>query len=124
MDRRVILVDTNAWIHHMRSADPRLMALLSAQRVVTCDVIIGDLRLGSGMTDEVTRLLARLPGIASPTAGETLSFLERHRSAVAGTGVGWADAQAIVAATRAGARIYTSDRGVKRVWTALGFRSA
>jgi predicted nucleic acid-binding protein len=76
----VILVDTNAWIHH----------------------------------------LLALPLLPSPSATETRIFIERHRRALAGSGVGWADAQILLAAGKAGARVHTSDRAVRKVCRAIG----
>src|SRR5438552_6277017 len=43
VEESVILVDTNAWIHHLRKADQRLVRFLGEQRVRTCDVVIGEL---------------------------------------------------------------------------------
>jgi alpha-tubulin suppressor-like RCC1 family protein len=43
----LILVDTNAWIQHLRRNDPRLERFLLQERVYTCDVVIGELLLGS-----------------------------------------------------------------------------
>ena len=45
----MILVDTNAWIHHLRRRDERLVRFLDEQRVHTCDVVIGELLLGAGL---------------------------------------------------------------------------
>jgi len=45
----MILVDTNAWINHLRKRDSRLVLFLTQQRVRTCDVIVGELLLGSGL---------------------------------------------------------------------------
>lgn len=120
----MIFVDTNAWIHHIRSNDQRLVGLLDEQRVVTCDVVIGELMLGAGVSREVGDLLLRIPAVPSPSAAETRAYIERHPPVFAGSGVGWADAQIIVAGARAGARLYTSDRAAKEVWRALGFRLA
>jgi len=116
----VILVDTNAWVHHLRRADPRLVGFLVQQRVRTCDVVIGELLLGSGLPRRFAHDLAALPSLPSPTASETRLFVERHRRSFAGSGVGWADAQIILAASKSGARVHTSDRGVRGVCSAIG----
>jgi predicted nucleic acid-binding protein len=119
LEKIVILVDTNAWVQHFRKADPRLMAVLRQQRVRTCDIVIGELLLGSGLPKTFARDLDALPKIPSPTALETRRFIERHSRTYAGAGVGWADAQIILSAAKSGARLYTSDRGVRRVCVAL-----
>jgi predicted nucleic acid-binding protein len=120
----VILVDTNAWVSHLRRRDAKLARFLLQQRVRTCDVVIGELLLGAGLPEGFGRDLLALPRLPSPTASEARMFIERHRRAFAGTGVGWADAQIIVAAASSGARIHTSDRGVRRVCGALGVATA
>ena len=115
----MILVDTNAWVQHLRKTDPRLSAFLQQQRVRTCDVVIGELLLGSGLPRTFARDLAALPKLPSPTALDTRAFIERHSRAFAGAGVGWADAQIILSAAKSGARLHTSDRGVRRVCGAI-----
>ena len=117
--KRVILVDTNAWVQHLRKADKVLVTFLRQQRVRTCDVVIGELALGSGLPKTFARDLAALPKLPSPTALETRTFIERHSRSYAGAGVGWADAQIILSAAKAGAKLYTSDRSVRRVCTAI-----
>lgn len=116
----MILVDTNAWVNHLRKLDPRLVLFLSQQRVRTCDVVVGELLLGSGLPETFASDLAALPHLPSPSASETRAFVNRHRNTLGGAGVGWADVQIIVAAVVAGARIHTSDRHMRRVCTALG----
>jgi predicted nucleic acid-binding protein len=120
MEASVILVDTNAWVHHLRKRDPRLVRFLLQQRVRTCEVVVGELLLGSGLPKTFATDLLALPRLPSPTAAETRLFIERHRSGFAGSGVGWADAQIILAASKAGARIHTSDRSVREVCSAIG----
>jgi predicted nucleic acid-binding protein len=120
LEASVILVDTNAWVHHLRSSDPRLVRFLLQQRVRTCDVVVGELLLGSGLPKTFAADLLALPRLPSPGAAETRLFIERHRKAFAGAGVGWADAQIVLAASKAGARIHTSDRSVRTVCRAIG----
>jgi predicted nucleic acid-binding protein len=120
VEAEVILVDTNAWVRHLREADPHLMQLLRQGRVRTCDVVIGELLLGSGLPARFAKDLMALPRLPSPTPTATLAFIERHRRAFAASGVGWADAQVIHAAMHTGARIHTVDRAVRRVVGAIG----
>ena len=115
----MILVDTNAWVQHLRKKDARLAKFLLEQRVHTCDVVAGELLLGSGLPKTFAADLLALPRLPSPGAAETRTFIERHRSAFAGSGVGWADAQIILAAARSGARVHTSDRGVRKACRAV-----
>ena len=116
----MILVDTNGWVNHLRKRDARLVAFLSQQRVRTCDVVVGELQLGAGLPKGFAVDLAALPHLPSPGAEETRKFIERHRTTFAASGVGWADAQIVLTAVKAGARLHTSDRYVRRVCTAIG----
>lgn len=74
--------------------------------------------LGAGIPKGFARDLMALP--RSPTASEARDFIERHRSPCAGSGVGWADVQILVAAVKAGARIYSSDTAVRRLCRRVG----
>jgi predicted nucleic acid-binding protein len=119
VEAALILVDTNAWVHHLRKRDARLVQFLLEQRVRTCHVVLGELALGSGMPKDFASDLAALPRLPSPTAEETHAFIERHHRSFSGSGIGWADAQIILTAAKAGARVHTSDRYVRRVCAAI-----
>ena len=116
----MILVDTNAWVHHLRKADARLVRFLWQQRVHVCDVVVGELMLGAGLPKPFVSDLLALPSLPSPGAAETRAFIARHGSTFAGSGVGWADVQIIATAAKAGAKIHTSDRAVRKVCRAVG----
>jgi predicted nucleic acid-binding protein len=116
----MILVDTNAWVSHLRRKDALLVTFLSQQRVRTCDVVVGELMLGSGLPSGFTADLLALPRVPSPTSLDTRAFIERHARSLRGSGIGWADAQIILAARKSGACIHTSDKGVRRVCGATG----
>lgn len=118
----MILVDTNAWIGHLRAADRRLITMLEQQRVVTCDVVLGDLALGSGLPPALARDLALLPCLPCPSAREVRERITRGARQFRGAGVGWADAELVVTAERAGALLYSGDHAVTRVWRRLGHR--
>lgn len=120
----MILVDTNAWIHHLRTSDKRLVQFLLEGRVRTCDVVIGELLLGAGLPKGFAKDLAVLPRVQSPRSSDTRAFVERHRRSFAGSGVGWADAQILHSALNAGAKLHTSDRAVRRVAGSVGISLA
>lgn len=120
----MILVDTNAWVAHLRKSDPRLVGFLRQQRVRSCDVVIGELLLGAGLPKTFARDLSALPKLPSPSALETRAFVERHGRTLAGSGVGWADVQIMLSAAKSGARVHTADRAVRRVCGAIGIALA
>jgi predicted nucleic acid-binding protein len=121
---QVILVDTNAWIDHLRAPDPHLVVFLRAGRVRTSDVVIGELLLGSGLPRGFAKDLMALPRVPTPTAPATRTFIERHKRSFAGSGVGWADAQIIHTAATVGLRVHTSDGSVRRVCKSVAVRLA
>lgn len=116
----MILVDTNAWVNHFRRKDPRLVSFLAQQRVRTCEVVVGELLLGSGLPKTAAADLSLLPRLPSPGPTETRLFIERHRRVFGGSGTGWADAQIILTAQRCGARLYSTDRAARQVSQAVG----
>jgi predicted nucleic acid-binding protein len=119
MEAPMILVDTSAWIHHLRRADTRLVGYLGQQRVHTCESVLGELLLGTGLPMRFSRDLRALPRVPSPSPGETRAYVERHARAFSGSGIGWADSEILLAAAKAGARIYSADHAVRRVCRAL-----
>ena len=120
----MILVDTNAWVSHLRQTDARLIQFLIEGRVRTCDVVIGELLLGSGLPKGFSNDLMALPRVPSPAPAKTREFIARHGRSFAGSGVGWADAQILQAAAIAGTRLHTSDGAVRRVCKAVGVKLA
>jgi hypothetical protein len=52
------------------------------------------------------KYLKLLPSVPSPTAGETRRFVERQVRLFRASGVGWADAQILVAAANSGSLIF------------------
>ena len=120
----MILADTNAWVAHIRRGDGRLVGLLEQNRVVTCDVVLGELMLGAGLPPALHRDLALLPRVPCRTVSQTRGFVERHRAIFRVSGVGWADAEIIAAAADAGALLYSADDAVRAVWRKLGYRLA
>jgi hypothetical protein len=76
--------------------------------------------LGSGLPRTFAAHLLALPRLPSPGAFETRAFIERHKRTFGGSGVGWADAQIVLAAAKSGARVHTSDGGVRKVCKAIG----
>ena len=115
----MILVDANAWIRHLRVKDTKLVRFLIEQRVHTSDVVLGELLLGSGLPKSFAADLRALPRLPSPSASETRAFIERRAKDFAASGVGWADAQILLTATKSGALIYTSDKSVRGLSAAL-----
>jgi predicted nucleic acid-binding protein len=120
----LILADTNAWVSHLRRKDDRLATYLADDRLVTCDVVRGELQLGAGLPPALGEALADLPSLPCPSSEETFDFIARHHQTLTSSGVGWADVQVLMCASAHGARLYTQDLAMARVWRALGHRLA
>ena len=120
----MILADTSVWVRHFRAANLNLTRQLRERRIVTCDVVIGELALGSGLPAEIEDDLLLLPRLPTVSAAETLAFIRRHQRTFSAAGLGWADAQIISTAVESGALLHSADRPQRQVWRALGFRLA
>lgn len=116
----MILVDTSVWVDHLRSTDTHLAGLLDRYLVLSHPWVVGEVVLG-GVSPEspVAELMPRLPGAAVATDEEVLTLIGRE--GLAGTGIGYVDAQ-LLAAVRLtpDARLWTRDRRLDRVAEALG----
>jgi predicted nucleic acid-binding protein len=118
----MILIDTSVWINHLRFGDPVLSGLLEDGEILTHPVVIGELALGSlsrAMLDD----LLDLPSVIPADDEETLHFIRRN--ALAGSGVGYADACLLASARlTGGASLWTRDRRLLAAAERLGLAAA
>lgn len=115
----MILVDTSVWIDHLRDGDERLADLLDAGDVLCHPWVIGELALGRlSRRAEVLGLLGGLPQAVAATTDEVLGLMEGER--LAGTGIGYVDAQLLAASRLTSARLWTADRRLLAVASRLG----
>lgn len=106
----MILVDTSIWIDHLHQGEPRLVALLNRNEVLSHPLVTGELALGSlADRDTLLSLLAHLPHAASASDAEILAFIEAQ--ALYSRGLSLVDVH-LLAATRLtpAARLWTRDR--------------
>ncbi len=101
----MILVDTNVWSHHFRSADSDLADLLTARQVATHSWVLGELALGPGVDPAVVKALSRLPRVPTAADEPLTDFIRLSRL----RGIGWVDAQLLFAAMTRGVRLWTRD---------------
>lgn len=118
----MILVDTSVWIEFFRGASgaARLAELLGENRVLVHPWVIGELALGHLGRRRASILgdLERLPAAATIDRREVLAMIDSRR--LAGSGIGWVDAQLIAAALVAGASLWTADRKLAVVCEEMG----
>ncbi len=117
-----ILIDTNIWIEHFRSANKEVSGLLEAGRVVMHPFIIGELALG-GLRDRMMTLssLEFLPELPVAELHEVRQLIEVRKLYT--EGIGWVDAHLIASLmiVHTATELWTDDSGLTRVAEKLGF---
>jgi predicted nucleic acid-binding protein len=115
------LVDTSAWIDHLRNGNPLVSASLDAGEVMVHPIAVGELACGNLRNrKEILSLLARLPQAKVAEQSEALTLVESrnlHR-----TGLGWIDAHLLASALLSAAQLFTLDQGLGRAAARLGIR--
>jgi len=114
----VILVDTSVWVDHLRRGNAGLRTLLDEAAVLTHPFIVGELACGNLRNrQEILRLLALLPGARIAEQDEVLGLLDGRR--LYGRGIGWLDAHLLASAILSGVPLWTLDRRLGAVVSAL-----
>ena len=107
------LVDTSVWVNHLRRGDDELRALLEGGEVLCHPFIIGELACGSiAKRTEVLDLLRALPQATIAEHDEVMHFL--HEKRLYGRGLGWMDLHLLASASLSKAKLWTTDRPLKR----------
>lgn len=115
----MILADTSVWIEHFRRGLPRFEQELRQNRILTHQVVIGELATGNLSSRKSTlSFLQRLPAVKCATAEECLVFLESHR--VYGRCIGWNDVQLLAAARLSNVMLWTVDKCLAEASSNLG----
>jgi len=110
----VILVDTSAWVEHLRHGLPRLATLLQEGEVLIHPCVIGELACGN-LRDR-SQVLELLKGLLAATVAsdaEVLLLIEQDR--LMGRGIGYVDAHLLAAARLSHCRLWTQDRRLAAV---------
>ena len=119
----MVLVDTSAWIDHLRAGSRRLTGHLEQGSVLGHPWVTGELALGNlSQRREILTLLGSLPQANLATPDEVLSLIEGE--SLQGLGIGYVDAQ-LIAATRLtpGATLWTRDKRLAAAAERLGIGS-
>lgn len=116
------LVDTSVWVDFFRRGSARslLARALVDGDVATHPFVIGELSLGALGRSRRAILadLRMLPTLPILDEGEVHELVEARN--LPSSGIGWVDAHLIASAVAAGHRIWTLDRRLVRVASALG----
>jgi predicted nucleic acid-binding protein len=114
----MVIVDTSIWITHLRDGSPRLEKLLMDAEVVCHPFIIGELACGNLKSrTQILSLLQSLPVAPIIENEEVLYFIEQKR--LMGKGVGLVDVHLLASACLVQIPLWTSDRKLRSVATAL-----
>jgi predicted nucleic acid-binding protein len=114
----MILVDTSVWVQHLRKGNERLRSLLDEEQVVCHPFIIGELACGTLRNrEEVLSLLKALPQARIAEDEVVLHLLDGRR--LYGRGIGWIDAHLVASALITGCTLWTFDKPLEKVATAL-----
>jgi len=111
----VILVDTP----HLRRGHPRLAAMLERNTVQMHPLVMGELACGSLVNRRLTlELLAQLPKATVASHDEVMYLLENRR--LHGKGIGYVDACLLASAVLGSVRLWTLDRQLHKLASAMG----
>ncbi len=117
----MILVDTSVWIAFFRGAPSgkALSRFLEEDAVLVHPWVTGELMLGTlgPRREEILSDLGRLPAAPLVDFEEIRALVTSRR--LAGTGIGWVDAQLVGSALVAGATLWTFDTKLAKVATRL-----
>lgn len=109
----MILVDTSAWVDHLRAGSPRLRRLLEEGEVLCHPHVVGELACGSlGRRAEVLGLLKALPRATVASDEEAHRLVDAH--GLHGRGIGWIDVHLLASALLSDAGLWTLDRRLER----------
>jgi predicted nucleic acid-binding protein len=116
-----IVVDASVWIDHFRRTNWQLLALLKDHRVVTHQLLLGELRCGSVPSPRAASLefLANLIQMESVDIAEVLAEVELRE--MYGSGCGLVDMAILIATLRMPqAKLWSRDKKMQRLAAKLG----
>ncbi len=117
----MVLVDTSAWVDHLREGDGDLAALLEQGQVVMHPLIIGELACGNLRNRrDILGLLQALPQTPTAQHDEVLQLIDSH--SLAGYGLGYIDIHLLAAALLAGVALWTRDKRLAGAAAGLSVR--
>ena len=109
----MILIDTSAWIEHLRGRTEAVEELLTANEVLIHPFVIGEIACGNfANRGEVLSMLHGLPALPVTDNSLVLYFIEQNQ--LAGLGIGYIDAHLLASATlEPPTRILTLDKRLR-----------
>ena len=115
----MILVDTSAWVSHLRNGSSKLEQLLNDGDVLCHPFIVGELACGSIKNrSEILSLLSALPKADVLDDEEVLLFIEKNN--LMGKGLGLIDIHLLASAVLSEAALWALDTKLKHEARMLG----
>jgi predicted nucleic acid-binding protein len=115
----MILADTSVWIDYFREGLPELAERLRRSVVVMHPFVVVELACGNFSNRDATlELLQHLRSVTVAEHDEVLSFIRARE--MYGRGIGYVDAHLLAAAAIGGCQLWTRDKRLHALATALG----
>ena len=111
----MILVDTSAWVDHLRNDNPLLSELLEHNRVVMHPMVLGELACGNLQNrQQLLQFWQNLDSLHSVSHDEALYFIEQN--GLMGKGIGYIDVHLLASVVlAAGTKLWTRDKCLARI---------
>ena len=117
----MVLIDSAVWVDFLRSGhEPQLVQLLGLQEVLTHEMVLGEVAMGSGdQRKNALQLLPLLPMAQVAEHVEVMALVDQYR--LYGRGVGYVDVHLLTTAVlQPGILLWTRDKRLRAAARQLG----
>ena len=117
----MVLIDSSVWVDFLRSGhEPQLVQLLGLQEVLTHEMVLGEVAMGSeDQRKNALQLLPLLPMAQVAEHVEVMALVDQYR--LYGRGVGYVDVHLLTTAVlQPGILLWTRDRRLRAAARQLG----
>ncbi len=105
----MILADTSIWIDYLRGQNNLLAQYIQQDQLAIHSMVLGELALGSFKDrQKLLRGCASLPLISLVSHEVVMNFIDEF--SLMGKGIGWVDANLLVAVSQDSAKLWTRDK--------------
>jgi predicted nucleic acid-binding protein len=113
------IADASVWIDHLHKEDQVLSKLLTERKILTHEIVIGELACGTFKNRDVFLDNLKMLRLAkNATFEEHISMIEKHK--LYGLGLGFSDIQILASALLMDSGILTKDKAMLLVMKKLG----